>query len=141
MTSVVCKPSWCFKTQKQSYTCKSLLNWPQFLWLVQGTNQTVMCFLCFAQINFCHMTSIKGFLFCTQTSYWNNIIKSQETTLHHYQGTKDNISRWSMFVQLWITRQSLRAERWGFPMATRSISSCYFYKATCTKRSHDQCFI
>ena len=32
-----------------------------------------------------------------------------------------------MIVQLWIARQSLRAERWGFPLATRSISSCYFY--------------
>ena len=32
-----------------------------------------------------------------------------------------------MIVQLWIARQSLRPERWGFPLATRSISSCYFY--------------
>ena len=38
---------------------KVLLNWPQFLWLVQR-DQSNMCFLCYAQINFWH---IKAFCF------------------------------------------------------------------------------
>ena len=100
---------------------KVLLNWPQFLWLVQR-DQSNMCFLCYAQINFWH---IKAFCF-VHKPVTGTILSSQKENITPLSSHETQHKQVEYDCPV-VDSKSLRAERWGFPLATRSISSCYFY--------------